>query len=441
MIPIGSSTLYAHALDVLRNATGPGFRGRAAQIFLACKHYGGRIPTIGSAVGVDIGQMQALLDDLYIKPNRSTPDKVAIIFDADHKVPSGVTAGGLKGPSNIWRNNLNLQKGFICFAPSQLLLDPAFQSQSRKLCPHLRPSGAKTLANSWCAVKAGAPGGQSPRYRGEDNPKMFRKDPVTDEYTVHDPRDVTYYSSIMLPANGAKLPIAALIVALYHDSVLAAGRSHVDLGDFLTDFGFTTAEASAYFDDDPASAGHRRLASAAQGISWTRLPALVPTIPPTLPGLQQPPPPRMAKGRRSRTPTSLAGIVVTTSPTAPIQSGWWDAQQAVRTTLEAAGWTVQDASMMQAGFDLQATKAGTVKAIEVKSSVGICTPTLTRTERATAIQVGSNYVLAIVENFVATAPVTIQWVHNPARLQMTEQHVVQYTLPRSIWRKHTSAMP
>lgn len=440
MIPIVSSAIYDKALDILKEATGSGFRGRAAQIFLACKHYGGRIPTIGAAVGIDIGQMQRLLDKLYSKPSRTTPEKVAIIFDADHKVPSGVTAGGLTSPSNIWRNNLNMQKGFICFAPAQQLQNPAFLTQSRKLCPHLMPSGATTLTGSWCGIKASASGG-SPRYRGEDNPKMFRKDPVTDEYSVHDPQDVGYYSGIMRPASGTKLPIAAMIVAIYHDSLLAAGRTQVDVGDFLADFGFTTAEATAYFDDDPASAHHQSLAAAFPGISWTRLPATVPAVPATLPGIPQPPAPKIAKSKKTKAPVSPTTIVVTTSPTAPATSGWWDAQQAVSATLTAAGWMVDDTSALKVGYDFKITKAGTVKVVEVKSSVGICSPTLTSTERAVAIQLRNDYVLAIVENFVATAPAVIRWVHDPAQLQMGQQQIVQYTLPRSIWRRHTGAMP
>lgn len=114
MIPISNPGVYASSLQILKQTAGHGFRGRAAQIFLACKHYGSQIPRVGSAIGIEPSRLQQLFDDLYIKPSRTSPEKIAIIFDNDHKVPTGTTGGILAGASNIWRNNLNLQKGFIC---------------------------------------------------------------------------------------------------------------------------------------------------------------------------------------------------------------------------------------------------------------------------------------------------------------------------------------
>jgi hypothetical protein len=437
VIPINVPTLYDRSLKVLKDAAGHGFRGRAAQIFLACKHYGNQIPVVGSAVGIESSQLQKLLDELYIKPSRTTPENIAIIFDNDHKIPTGTTGGVLSVPSNIWRNNLNLQKGFICYASAHEMQNPAFVMESRKLCPHLRPANTTTLTQSWCDI-VGAP----PRYRGEDNPKMFRKDPLTGEYTVHDPQDVPFYSGIMRPASGMKLPIAAIIVAMYFDSVLAAGRSHLDVGDFLTDFGFTPAEAAAYFDDDPASEPHKALLLSHPGISWTRLaaPSTPPGPSPPLPSLAQPPVP-VAATKKSKVVPHPASIAVTTSPPPPAISGWWDAQQAVRKTLEAAGWHVTDTSGLQVGYDFKIIKAGKLKLVEVKSSVGICTAKLTRLEYDQALAMRHDFVLAVVENFDPRSAATIQWVEDPARLQMTQRQVVEYTLPRSVWRKHTSPIP
>ncbi|MBY0283899.1 MAG: DUF3883 domain-containing protein [Sphingomonas sp.] len=438
MIPISSTAVYDKALEILEAAGGNGFRGRAAQIFLACKHYGNQIPIVGSAIGIDSRQLQQLLDDLFSKPNRGTPDKIAIIFDDDHKIPTGTTGGILTVASNIWRNNLNLQKGFVCYASVQEMQTPGFVAASRKVCPHLRPVGTQTLAKSWCNIK-----GKPPVYRGEDNPKMFRKDPVTSEYTVHDPQDVTFYSGIIRPANGVKLPIAALIVAIYHDGILAAGRSHVDVPDFLADFGFTPAEAAAYFDDDPGSAAHQALALVAAGVTWTRLstgPAVaVPVV--TLPGVPPAPIPKTVTGKKAKALPHHSSIGVTTSPPPPAISGWWNAQQAVRTTLEAAGWLVVDVSDKRIGYDFKIIKSGQVKMVEVKSSVGICTATLTDLEYQQALAVRKDFVLAIVEHYDPTLPATVQWVEDPARLQMTQRLVVQYTLPRSVWRNHTTPMP
>lgn len=438
MIPINSAVVYDKALELLEAVGGNGFLGRAAQIFLACKHYGNQIPTVGSASGIDSRQLQQLLDTLYSKPNRSTPEKVVIIFDDDHKVPTGTTGGVLKSPSNIWRNNLNLQKGFICYASVQEMQTPSFVYASRKVCPHLQPAGTQTLAHSWCHIK-----GKPPEYRGEDNPKMFRKDPVTGEYTVHDPQDIAYYSGILRPASGVKLPIAPLIVALYHDGILAAGRSHVDVPDFLVDFGFSPKEAAAYFDDDPASAAHQALALVAPGAAWTRFSVAPATAASTvtLPGVPPVAVPKVATGKKTKALPHHGSIGVTTSPPPPATSGWWNAQQAVRTTLEAANWLVVDVSGLKVGYDFKIIKAGHVKMVEVKSSVGICTATLTDLEYKQAVAGRRGFVLAIVENYDPALPATIQWVEDPARLQMTQRQVVQYTLPRSVWRSHTTPMP
>lgn len=438
MIPINDAAVYDKALQLLETVSGNGFRGRAAQIFLACKHYGNQIPTVGSPVGIGSRQLQQLLDDLYNKPSRSAPEKIAIIFDDDHKVPTGTTGGGLTGASNIWRNNLNLQKGFVCYASAQEMQTPGFVAASRKVCPHLRPVGTQTLAQSWCQIM-----GKPPVYRGEDNPKVFRKDPDTGEYTVHDPQDVAFYSGIMRPANGVKLPIAALIVAIYYDGILAAGRSHVDVPDFLVDFDFTPAEAAAYFDDDPASPAHRALALVAQGAAWTRLSIVpAPQAPtPTLPGMPPVSVPKATIGKKSKALPHHASIGVTTTPPPPSTSGWWNAQQAVRAALEAANWLVVDVSGLKVGYDFKIVKAGQVKMVEVKSSVGICTATLTDLEYKQAVAGRRDFVLAIVEHYDPTLPATIQWVEDPARLQMTQRHVIQYTLPRSVWRNHITPMP
>jgi hypothetical protein len=151
-------------------------------------------------------------------------------------------------------------------------------------------------------------------------------------------------------------------------------------------------------------------------------------------------PPQVAAGT-GKAPLHPASIGFTTSPPPPAISGWWDAQQAVRKTLQIAGWTVIDTSGMQVGYDFKIIKGGKLKLVEVKSSVGICTAKLTRLEYDQAIAMRRDFVLAIVENFVPTLPAIIQWVEDPVRLQMTKRTVVEYTLPRSVWRKHTTPIP
>lgn len=272
---------------------------------------------------------------------------------------------------------------------------------------------------------------------------MFRKDLATGEYTVYDPQDVSFYSGIIRPASGVKLPIVALIVAIYYDGILSAGRTHVDVPDFLTDFGFTAAEAAAYFDDDPNSSAHQALALIAAGMTWTRLSASSASAAPIakLPGTPTAPTPKTIARKAAKPLPHHSSISVTTSPPPPATSGWWNAQQAVRTTLETAGWLVVDVSGKKFGCDFKIIKGGQVKLVEVKSSVGNCTATLTDLEYRQALALGKDFVLVIVENYDPALPAMIQWVEDPARLQMTKRLVVEYTLPRSVWRNHTTAMP
>lgn len=337
-------------------------------------------------------------------------------------------------PSNIWRNNFNIQKGYGCFGTAHDFDNSMFRNQSRTLCQHLQSTTGE-LAGSTCALDAPtAPA----RYRREDHPKVFRIDPATREHFVYNPQDTSYYAPIILAPGGRKLPLAALIVCLYYDSIISAGRIHVDISDFMNDFGFTASEANTYFNDDPAMPEHVAIAAAFPAMfSWSRItpslsahpapPAAMPGQPASLPSIPAPSP------RRTR--ASPAAAIPTVSPPVlpPVGSHWWDAEQAVRQALVSDGWTVVDVSRFRAGYDLHAYKAGTVKHVEVKSSAGTCTPVLTENELLAARRLRSSYVLAIVENFNPSGPATILWVEDPAVLHMTARQSTVYSVPKSVW--------
>jgi hypothetical protein len=395
-------------------------------MFLAAKHYGQQIPQIGDAVGIQSGDLEDVLDELYLKPSRTSPEKVAIIFENSHKVPSGKKDGGLAYPSNIWRNNLNLQKGYICFGSHAELLDPNFRNPSRLQCPHLLPAVPGALAQAQCALNMG------PRYRGEDHAKILKKDASSGEYWIYNPADVDFYSPIVLPDTGSKIPIASLIIALYYDGKLAAGRTAVDVSDFLSDFDFSPAEFATYFDADPSSAAHQQLLAANSSISWNQG-AVVTATPGSSAGSLPPVPTPMPASSKAAATSNVSTTSVTTS--APPATGhWWSAEQAVRTVLEADGWQVIDVTRLGIGYDFKATKAGVLRLVEVKSAVGRCAPTLTQREYREAKQARTLYVLAIVENFDPLKPVTIRWVQDPARLQMTVRNTTAFFLPRSVWQ-------
>lgn len=329
--------------------------------------------------------------------------------------------------SNIWRNNFNIQKGFGCYGTDVEIDDPTFRNQSRKLCPHLVAPEPDQLNGAWCDLETAA------RYRNEDHPKVFRIDPVTREHFVYDPSNIDHYAPLVLAPSGQRLPIVALIVALYHDSPLAAGRTHIDLHDFLVDFDFTPAEALAYFDDDPALPEHQALvATFPSQASWTRIPATGTAAPAaTLPGVPLSPPTPIG-------PVTLVPIAA--PPTVPPAGGhWWDAEQAVRQALTNDGWTVVDVSRLGIGYDLRAFKGGTLRHVEVKSSAGLCAPVLTPNEVGEARRLGDAYVLAVVENFEPSQPVSILWVQNPAQFSMGVRQITVYSLPRSLWMRGASA--
>lgn len=437
MIPIDNRKLYEASLAVLRDAVGHGYLGRIVQIFLACKHYGKAVPQIGDASGISSRELESLLDDLYIKPARTKPEKILILFDNDYKIPSYEKAGSLAVASNIWRNNLNLQKGFMCYGAEDELLTSTFRNQSRTLCPHLVPSVTGQLKGAACNLKEGT------RYRGEDHPKVFRKSPDHGEYFVYDPSDTEFYRGIVLPNGGGKLPVVPLIIALYYEGKLGGGRNEISVEDFLVDFDFSDKEYSTYFEDDPESVAHKILRSKHPKLSWLRheggaeSPALADEE--ELPGTSTLPEPKSAtqKGKKTGQVPTTAGANM--SP--PAGSFWWSAEQAVRLVLEADGWTVLDTTRLGVGFDLKATKGKTLRLVEVKSSIGPCAPTLTEREYKAAVVSRADYVLAIVEHFDPKNAVNIQWVRDPARLQLTARQVRQYFLPRSVWSPATGAFP
>ena len=205
MIKVNDPALYAASLATLRRFTqGRSYFGRLVQIFLACKHYGNLIPRVGARTGTNIGTVQRLLDELYDKPSRRPNASIMILFSNNHLFPTAVTGPDITTPSNIWRNNFNIQKGFGCYGRPIEISDPAFRTQSRTLCPHLRTVAPNQLRGASCALEPNA------LYRREDHPKVFRIDPATRELFIYDPADFTHYAPLVLPPSGKKSPLLPL---------------------------------------------------------------------------------------------------------------------------------------------------------------------------------------------------------------------------------------
>jgi hypothetical protein len=72
--------------------------------------------------------------------------------------------------------------------------------------------------------------------------------------------------------------------------------------------------------------------------------------------------------------------------------------------------------------------------IEVKSSLGLCSPSLTAREWQQARVHGETYILAVLENFNSSGQNTVYWVPDPAnRCFASEQRTVSHNISRSSW--------
>jgi len=430
MIPIDNRILYEASLAALSRFRPRGFQGRLVQIFLASRYLGGEIPRVGSGETIETGAFQSKLDTFYRRQSRRDADgSIAIIFSNNHLVPTGQIGGRLGGGSNIWRNNLGLQKALICYASERELSDPAFLAQPRVYCRHLRPQAAGQLNHARCGLQLAA------SYRREGGAKGLRRDPIDKSLALVDPTRLEHWSAILAP-DGRRIPILPLIVALYHDSQITAGRTQLDTVDFRRDFGFTPEEFAAYFDSDPLSQTNAALIRDFPQfhLTWTVLPAPAPAVPPP----QVFAPPRRRRGRRDLLdPDGLPALAAKTQP--PAGSHWWSAEQAVETYLRDSGWEVINRTRQHVGFDLEIGRLqGKRFYVEVKSSSGPCSPTLTRSEFEAASRYGKSYILAIVENFDPEADASILWVPNPASFPIARRTVEQYPIPRSVWLRGAS---
>ena len=134
--------------------------------------------------------------------------------------------------------------------------------------------------------------------------------------------------------------------------------------------------------------------------------------------------------------------VLTGTPVAPpaINSGW-ESEQYVASALRNEGWRVYDVSRQRLGYDLLAQKGSKTRYIDVKSSVGSCSPSLTGREWSQARLHGDLYLLAIIENFNPTGQVTIHWVPDPTvTCTARESMQVLYAISRISWTRATISL-
>lgn len=378
---------------------------------------------------VSTGVLQTLLDDLYAKASRPLNDCVLMLFENKYLARTGLTAPTNTTSQNTWRNNFNLQKGIGCYAPPQVLASLTFLSQSRSDCQYLQPTVVGQLSGATCQLCT-----SSARYRAEEHPKWLRIDPGGAGYAVVDLMNIPNFINYVAP-NNQRIPLLPLIVALYYDALpglATAGYHQVDSLDFANNFNFSAPELAAYFDEDTANSHNCNLVQQFPGITYTPMAAQSQSISTA----------RRVVGQRnsssSRSATIPSPILSGTQVPPPGVNTGWEAEQFVAAVLRNHKWSVDDVSRQRLGYDLLAHKGRQTRYIDVKSSLGYCSPTLTAREWQQAVTHGSLYVLAIIENFNASGQNVIFWVPDPAQVcSPRPTTVVQYSISRSSWQSAT----
>ncbi len=425
MIPVSDQVIFQDALNCLlehKKNVGREFKGRFIQIFLGLKFYQNSIPSMYSNSFITTEVLQSLLDDLYEKTSCAANQSVLALFENRFLARTGLVSPGNKGSQNTWRNNFNLQKGIGCYAPPSDLSSLVFLDQDRSQCRYLQTQVSGSLKSAQCSLcTSGA------SYRNESHRKWLRIDPGGNGYAITDIQQISNFEPYVAPSRN-RIPIIPLIVALYHDAdpgLVLGTRSNVDLTTFMSDFNLSTAEVSAYFDDSPQHPLNAILmrsrtwpVSASLGPRLAVRPVSQATLPPASPPITIPTVPIL-----SGTPT----------PPPSLNSGW-EAEQYVEAALTSSGWVAHGVARQQLGYDIFATKGQRKLYIEVKSSLGSCSPSLTSREWQLAKHYSSKYVLAIVENFNPVSQNTIFWIPDPANCCISvEKSTVSFRVSRNSW--------
>jgi hypothetical protein len=379
----------------------------------------------GSFITTEV--LQALLDDLYAKVSRPPNHCVLSVFEGNYLARTGLVAPGNIGAQNTWRNNFNLQKGIGCYAPASDLSSATFLNQDRSQCRHLQSPTSGSLTGARCSLCTSGAG-----YRGESHRKWLRIDPGGSGYAVTDLQNAANFTPYIAPSSN-RIPVLPLIVALYHDAdpgLVLGTRTNVQLADFMADFNFSRLEFAAYFDDSPRNPLNARLTRSAGWTAGASLGLQLSSQPPTRPA-----PTRSTSTRRPRTRTIPTVPIFTGTPAPPPTANTgWEAEQFVAAALAADGWIIHVVSRQQLGYDIFAQKGGRKLYIEVKSSLGLCSPSLTAREWQQASFHSDCYVLAVVENFNPTGQNVVYWIPDPAnRCVATPQTTISHSIPRSSW--------
>lgn len=425
MIDVTNPAVYTESLRLLRKCrlnAGRRYRGRFAQIFLGLKFYQNEIPNMFSNQFAYSEVLQTMLDDLYAKASRPLNDCVLMLFENRYHARTSLIGPGNTTPQNTWRNNFHLQKGIGCYAPPQELSSQTFLDQSRIDCRYLQPRQSSSLSGASCQL---CPRGA--HYRMEDHRKWLRIDPGGTRFASLDLMNIDNYLPYVVGTQG-RIPVLPLIVALFHDALpgfRTSGFKSLDVHDFADQFNFSRQEFEAYFDDAPTNSYNTRLLRRFPNIAYTQI-----SSGRRVKGLVQ----RGKTIAKRRKPHARPPVLPGTATTPPAVNTGWPAEQFVRKALEEASWQVYDVSRQRLGYDLLARKGRQTRWVDVKSSVGYCSPSLTQREWEQARLHALHYVLAIIENFDPLARNTIFWIPDPlGKCGARETQLLHYYVARGSW--------
>ena len=353
----------------------------------------------GGSVAASI--LQERLDEMFRKLHRTEPLVVLTALfgqstspTAPYSTRSGVQGLGNRFPTNTWRNNFGIQKGVGCPADPDTIAHLLRSDGVRLACPHM---SLDSEGRHMCGIKGTV-------YRGEEHSIWLRMTPRG--YQIVDLNLEAVYSPYLLPG-GQRIPIFPLIAGLYSYAPpeVYVSRAMVGIPEFAADFRFTFDEVEALFDCDPESPYNANLLGVVADHVGTRFN--------TAPAVHQ----------RTISPNELPTAI----PHLEMNLGV-GAEMAVAEDLERHGWVVGYRGNQRGfGYDLEATRDGAVLRIEVKSSIGFCTPELTEAEWQAAQMYGEEFALAVVD-FYGSGQQTIAYIRDPAGL------ITPSAVPRTAFR-------
>ena len=381
MIPLHEADVFDRSLKILnRFGNENKVRGRFVALYLGLRRMGDQIAPLGSPQTTPPGRLETFLDDLFLKTHVSAPLNVLTALFVERTSPNspwsaktGQRAPGNRYPTNTWRNSFNIYNGVGCHAAADtigtLLKDP----YTRLSCPHLSLNEDDLQA---CAITGST--------YSVVKEKIWLRSVEERGFQVIDLNDRSAFRDYLRPS-GRKIPIFPLIGVLYSfaQSHVYPDRSEVGIPEFAQDFMFSMDQVYEMFDADPEGPWNRELLMSINGQVAIPIP-------------------------------NVTARILPTAPTPAFLNTGLGAELAVARDLQSQGWNVDYvANVRSLGYDLQASRGNQVLRVEIKSSVGMCTPELTEHEWQAAQGYGEGYILAVVDCY-GSAGQTILYIRNPA---------------------------